>query len=38
MAYRQSLQDGLPVAQAEQRLAEAKASWTRPPSCWAAMA
>jgi high-affinity iron transporter len=25
MAYRQSLQDGLPVAQAEQRLAEAKA-------------
>jgi high-affinity iron transporter len=38
MAYRQSLQDGLPVEQVQQRLDAAKASSPNPPACSAAMA
>lgn len=38
MAYRQSLQDGLPVAQPNSVWLRQRAGSTRPPSCWAATA
>ena len=38
MAYRQSLQDGLPIEQVQQRLDLAKGKLTESAGCWAAMA